>query len=197
MPPSDAIRRLSDELARDPASPAYLPLARLLAESGRADAALRIARQGAARHEGASEARELVSRLEARREAAPASPAPTPGDGARSGGDDATDAPLCELLVSPHAVLAAGWEPSARDRAAAVAAELGAMAEQADRALAHLALGSWRRVVVEGDSAVVALAPAHDGLVAVAVPIGAPLGRLAPLLRQARERFAAWRERSS
>ena len=48
MPPSDAVRRLSEELARDPASLAFLPLARLLAEGGRVDDALRIARLGAA-----------------------------------------------------------------------------------------------------------------------------------------------------
>jgi hypothetical protein len=77
-----------------------------------------------------------------------------------------------------------------------VAAELGAMADQADRALAHLALGSWRRLVVEGDGAVVGVAPALDGLVAAAAPAGMPLGRLAPLLREARERYAAWRGRT-
>jgi hypothetical protein len=77
-----------------------------------------------------------------------------------------------------------------------VAAELGAIADQADRALAHLALGSWRRIVIEGDTAVVGVAPALDGLVAAAAPVDAPRGRLTLLLRAARDRYADWRRRA-
>jgi predicted regulator of Ras-like GTPase activity (Roadblock/LC7/MglB family) len=196
MPPSDAIRRLSDELARDPGSLAFLSLARLLAESGRTEAAWRIARRGAERHAASVEASDLVAWLERARSTAapPASAADAATDDASS--DDAPAAVLCELLVAPGAVLAAGWERDASGRASAVAAELGAMADQADRALAHLALGSWRRIVIEGDTAVVGVAPALDGLVAAAAPVDAPLGRLTLLLRAARDRYADWRRRA-
>jgi len=197
MPPSDAIRRLSDELARDPGSLAFLSLARLLAESGRTEAAWRIARRGAERHAASVEASDLVAWLErARSTAAPPASAADAAttDDASSG--DAPAAVLCELLVAPGAVLAAGWERDASGRASAVAAELGAMADQADRALAHLALGSWRRIVIEGDTAVVGVAPALDGLVAAAAPVDAPRGRLTLLLRAARDRYADWRRRA-
>jgi len=196
MPPSDAIRRLSDELARDPGSLAFLSLARLLAESGRTEAAWRIARRGAERHAASLEASDLVAWLERARSTAapPASAADAATDDASS--DDAPAAVLCELLVAPGAVLAAGWERDASGRASAVAAELGAMADQADRALAHLALGSWRRIVIEGDTAVVGVAPALDGLVAAAAPVDAPRGRLTLLLRAARDRYADWRRRA-
>lgn len=201
MPPSDAIRRLSDELARDPGSLAFLSLARLLAESGRTEAAWRIARRGAERHAASLEASDLVAWLERARSTAapPASAAGGASSDAASGDAPSGDAPaavLGELLVAPGAVLAAGWERDAGGRASAVAAELGAMADQADRALAHLALGSWRRIVIEGDTAVVGVAPALDGLVAAAAPVDAPLGRLTLLLRAARDRYADWRGRA-
>ena len=191
MPPSDAIRRLSDELARDPGSLAFLSLARLLAESGRTEAAWRIARRGAERHAASLEASDLVAWLErARSTAAP------PASAADAPSGDAPAAVLGELLVAPGAVLAAGWERDAGGRASAVAAELGAMADQADRALAHLALGSWRRIVIEGDTAVVGVAPAHDRQVAAPAPVDAPRGRLTLLLRAARDRYADWRRRA-
>ena len=201
MPPSDAIRRLSDELARDPGSLAFLSLARLLAESGRTEAAWRIARRGAERHAASLEASDLVAWLERARSTAapPASAADAASEDAPSGDAPSGDAPaavLGELLVAPGAVLAAGWERDAGARASAVAAELGAMADQADRALAHLALGSWRRIVIEGDTAVVGVAPALDGLVAAAAPVDAPRGRLTLLLRAARDRYADWRRRA-
>ena len=201
MPPSDAIRRLSDELARDPGSLAFLSLARLLAESGRTEAAGRIARRGAERHAASLEASDLVAWLERARSTAapPASAAGGASSDAASGDAPSGDAPaavLGELLVAPGAVLAAGWERDAGGRASAVAAELGAMADQADRALAHLALGSWRRIVIEGDTAVVGVAPALDGLVAAAAPVDAPRGRLTLLLRAARDRYADWRRRA-
>jgi predicted regulator of Ras-like GTPase activity (Roadblock/LC7/MglB family) len=197
MPPSDAIRRLSDELARDPDSLAFLALARLLAESGRTEAAWRIARRGAERHAASVEASDLLAWLErARRIAAPSDAALLDASDDDAVGRGAPHALLGELLVAPGAVLAAGWQRDAGDRAAAVAAELGAMADRADRAMAHLALGSWRRIVIEGELAVVGVAPALDGLVAAAVPVDAPLGRLTLLLRSARERYAGWRGRA-
>ena len=63
MPPSDVVRRLSDDLARDPASESFLPLAELLARQGQSAAALRVARQGAARHARSAEAHALLARL--------------------------------------------------------------------------------------------------------------------------------------
>ncbi|HEU4628879.1 MAG TPA: tetratricopeptide repeat protein, partial [Gemmatimonadaceae bacterium] len=68
MPPSDAVRRLSDALARDPASPAALELAELLAARGDLDAARRVAAQAAARHPLRAAAHDLVARLAAQAE---------------------------------------------------------------------------------------------------------------------------------
>ncbi|HEY0971714.1 MAG TPA: hypothetical protein VGE02_12160, partial [Gemmatimonadales bacterium] len=67
MPRADAVRRLSDELARDPASLAFLPLAELLMGRGELEAAWIVARRGQARHAGRADAHDLVARLAAAR----------------------------------------------------------------------------------------------------------------------------------
>lgn len=67
MSGADAIRRLSDELARDPSSRAFLPLAELLLRDGELDAAARLAARGATRHARDAEAHHLVARVAAAR----------------------------------------------------------------------------------------------------------------------------------
>jgi tetratricopeptide (TPR) repeat protein len=60
---SDEIRRLSDELARDPASLVFLPLAEALRRQGQLDHALRIAARGVERHPNNADAHDLLARI--------------------------------------------------------------------------------------------------------------------------------------
>ena len=63
MPMPDAIRRWSDELARDPASLAFLPLAEALRRQGHLDAARRVAVLGLQRHPHHPDAHDLLARV--------------------------------------------------------------------------------------------------------------------------------------
>ena len=67
MAGADEIRRLSDELAREPGSMAFLRLAELLQAQGQPAAARRLAERGAFRHPAAAEAHDLLARLAAER----------------------------------------------------------------------------------------------------------------------------------
>ena len=60
---SDEIRRLSDELARDPGSLVFLALADALRRQGQLDHALRIAARGVERHPGNADAHDLLARI--------------------------------------------------------------------------------------------------------------------------------------
>ena len=60
---ADDIRRLSEELARDPASPAYLPLGEALRRGGQLDLALRVALRGLERHPHDADAHDLLARI--------------------------------------------------------------------------------------------------------------------------------------
>lgn len=60
---SEDVRRLSDELARDPSSLVFLALAEKLRARGDVDLAYQIARRGAERHPGSITAHDLVARL--------------------------------------------------------------------------------------------------------------------------------------
>jgi tetratricopeptide (TPR) repeat protein len=62
-PMSDEIRRLSDELARDPASLVFLALAEALRRHGQLDHALRIAARGVERHPNNADAHDLLARI--------------------------------------------------------------------------------------------------------------------------------------
>jgi predicted regulator of Ras-like GTPase activity (Roadblock/LC7/MglB family)/predicted Zn-dependent protease len=64
---SDEIRRLSDELARDPGSMVFLQLAEALRRTGQLDHAMRIAARGVERHPGSADAHDLVARIAADR----------------------------------------------------------------------------------------------------------------------------------
>ena len=64
---SDEIRRLSDELAHDPASLAFLQLAEALRRHGQLDHALRIAARGVERHPANADAHDLLARIAADR----------------------------------------------------------------------------------------------------------------------------------
>jgi tetratricopeptide (TPR) repeat protein len=60
---SDEIRRLSDELAHDPASLVFLRLADALRRQGQLDHALRIAARGIERHPNNADAHDLLARI--------------------------------------------------------------------------------------------------------------------------------------
>lgn len=60
---ADEIRRLSEQLARDPGAPAFLPLAELLMDAGELEAAGRVLRGGVRRHPRNPEAHAALARL--------------------------------------------------------------------------------------------------------------------------------------
>jgi tetratricopeptide (TPR) repeat protein len=64
---ADEIRRLSDELAREPGSLAFLQLAEVLRRHGQLDHALRIAARGVERHQSNADAHDLLARISADR----------------------------------------------------------------------------------------------------------------------------------
>lgn len=66
-PMSDEIRRLSDELAHDPASLVFVQLAEALRRHGQLDHALRIAARGVERHPTNADAHDLLARIAADR----------------------------------------------------------------------------------------------------------------------------------
>lgn len=67
MPMSDEIRRLSDELAHDPASLIFVQLAEALRRHGQLDHAFRIAARGVERHPNNADAHDLLARIAADR----------------------------------------------------------------------------------------------------------------------------------
>jgi len=64
---SDEIRRLSDDLARDPASLVFMPLADALRRAGQLDVALRVALRGLDRHPYLADAHDVLARIHADR----------------------------------------------------------------------------------------------------------------------------------
>lgn len=60
---ADDIRRWSDELARDPSSLVFVPLAETLRRQGQLDVALKIALRGLERHARSADAHDLVARI--------------------------------------------------------------------------------------------------------------------------------------
>ena len=60
----DDVRRLSDELARDPSSLAFLQLAEILRRQGQPDMARKVAIRGLQRHPHNAEAHDLLARIE-------------------------------------------------------------------------------------------------------------------------------------
>ncbi len=96
------------------------------------------------------------------------------------------------LLDDQGFVLAGRMVVAGVDRGAEVAAILSGASSEAGRALAHLGLGAWKGILVETPEAVVRLAPAGEGMIAVAgrreVPTGWTL-RVAGRARDAALRF--------
>ena len=64
---ADEIRRLSDDLARDPSSLVFMPLADALRRAGQLDVALRVALRGLDRHPYLADAHDVLARIHADR----------------------------------------------------------------------------------------------------------------------------------
>lgn len=131
-------------------------------------------------------------------DAVPAAPAPTPPSA------DAAD-PFSVVMDEFHAiagergiagavllddqgfVLAGEIRVGGIDRAPDVAAVLSGASPEAERALRHLGLGGWKGILVETPEAIVRIAPAGDGLVAVAGSRQVPTGWVLRVAARARE----------
>jgi tetratricopeptide (TPR) repeat protein len=64
---SDDVRRLSEELARDPASLAFIPLGEALRRQGQLDVALKVALRGLEKHPHHADAHDLLARISVER----------------------------------------------------------------------------------------------------------------------------------
>ena len=96
------------------------------------------------------------------------------------------------LMDDQGFVLAGRMAVAGTDRGPEVAAVLSGASAEAGRALAHLKLGAWKGILVETPEAVVRLAPAGDGMIAVAGRREVPMGwvlRVAGRAREAALRF--------
>lgn len=91
------------------------------------------------------------------------------------------------LLDDQGFVLAGELRVGGTDRAPDVAAVLSGASPEAERALRHLGLGGWKGILVETPEAIVRIAPAGDGLVAVAGSRQVPTGWVLRVAARARE----------
>ena len=60
---ADDVRRLSDELARDPASRVFVPLGEALRRQGQLDLALKVTLRGLERHPHFADGHDLLARI--------------------------------------------------------------------------------------------------------------------------------------
>lgn len=204
-----AVRHLEKSLAND----AFDQEVRTALEDAWARSKSGGASPASARPAAAADASAPVLRTEIEPVAAPAptpsaAPAPAPAPAFAAGFADEThfDAVAGEfealaaergivgavLLDDQGFVLAGRMVVSGVDRGPEVAAVLSGASSEAGRALTHLGLGAWKGILVETPEAVVRLAPAGDGMIAVAgrreVPTGWTL-RVAGRARDAALRF--------
>jgi predicted regulator of Ras-like GTPase activity (Roadblock/LC7/MglB family) len=83
------------------------------------------------------------------------------------------------------------------DLGADVGAQLSGVSDEAARAVKHLDLGRWRRIVFEAQHASLAMAPSGPGVLLVAAPSNTPLGFVRRLLERALDRARHWMERGT
>lgn len=88
------------------------------------------------------------------------------------------DSAQVALLLDADGLVTAGEYQTAdgTDLGIVIGAHLSGVSDEASRAMRHLGLGDWKRVVLESEAAVVAMAPAGESVVLVASPVGTPLG---------------------
>ena len=278
---ADEIRRLSDDLARDPSSLVFVPLADALRRAGQLDVALRVALRGLDRHPYVADAHDVLARIHADRgdleraadewemalrldpahsqanlglgfvdfrrgnlesaeqrlskagvdeapgvaaalahvraalgsrlgngaaaavatKTAPVReyPAPDPSRAKQLFAPALDGADQSALLVDGDGlVLAGSYTANGHDVSEVVAAELGGVSGEAERAMRHLGLGAWTSLLVEADDAVVAMTPAPAGsLLVVAASRQTPVGLVRLLLDRALVRARDWLARVS
>jgi predicted regulator of Ras-like GTPase activity (Roadblock/LC7/MglB family) len=260
------VRAWSEEVARDPASPSFLPLAAAYRAEGRPEAAMRLCLRGLERNPAHVDAHHLlgllylergeevkafdewdialrldgdhhpsrreIARLSARRGdldaarrhlerlraageadgetealvgAEPAGPpvrpgppveepspaVPEPSAVAAPAPSTTTPAPrdaFAEAALAPEVagavlmdtnglvVMEAFAEAGGGERGAGMAAHLAGASDEAGRVARHLELGGWRSIVVETGENVVHVSPVGDGMLALAVRRGVPMG---------------------
>jgi len=82
-----------------------------------------------------------------------------------------------------------------RDVSREIGAALGAIGSEANQAMRHLPLGSWRSISCECEDANLAIAPSDDDdVIVVAAAPGIPIGFVRRVLDHAAERVLTWRE---
>ncbi|HEX8244471.1 MAG TPA: roadblock/LC7 domain-containing protein, partial [Longimicrobium sp.] len=99
------------------------------------------------------------------------------------------------MLDAQGFVVAGEMSVGGRDRGPEIAAVLSPASDEAQRAVRHLKLGTWKGILVETADAVIRLSPTPDGgMVAVAGRREVPMGwvlRVAARARDAAARFLA------
>jgi predicted regulator of Ras-like GTPase activity (Roadblock/LC7/MglB family) len=187
---ADDIRAMSEALAAEPASLVFLPLGEALLARGEYSHAQRVAQRGATRHPARVDAHDLVARIalaqgdegramEAWRRVLAL--APRFGTAHRGLGFlHYRQGDLARALehLEADGVVAAGHYATAdgTDLGAVIGAHLSGVSDEAQRAMRHFGLGSWTRIVIESEAAVVAMAPVGTPVVLVAAPRDVPLG---------------------
>lgn len=82
-----------------------------------------------------------------------------------------------------------------RDVSLEIGTALGAIGAEANQAMRHLPLGSWRSISCECEDANLAIAPSDDdGVILVAAAPGIPIGFVRRVLDHAAQRVLTWRE---
>ena len=82
-----------------------------------------------------------------------------------------------------------------RDVSGEIGSALGAIGAEANQAMRHLPLGSWRSISCECEDANLAIAPSDvDGVILVAAAPGIPIGFVRRVLDHAAQRVLTWRE---
>jgi tetratricopeptide (TPR) repeat protein len=92
--------------------------------------------------------------------------------------DTIGDSAQVALLLDADGFVIAGHYLTAdgSDLGATIGAHLSGVSDEADRAMRHLGLGQWTRIVLESEAATVAMAPEGESVVLLAAPRGTPLG---------------------
>jgi predicted regulator of Ras-like GTPase activity (Roadblock/LC7/MglB family) len=101
------------------------------------------------------------------------------------------------LLLDSSGGVSAGiyLDSLGREVSAEIGHALGPIGDEANRAMRHLPLGSWRALSVECEDANLAIGPTGDGsVVLVAASPAVPIGFVRRLLDHAALRALVWRE---
>jgi predicted regulator of Ras-like GTPase activity (Roadblock/LC7/MglB family) len=97
------------------------------------------------------------------------------------------------VVLDEHGYVIAGeMHVGGRDRAPEVAAVLAGSQSEAERAVRHLGLGTWRGILLETPEATVRLAPVADGMLAVAARREVPTGWVLRFANRARDAAMRW-----